>query len=119
MAEVSDSGGAAQGQSLDNAGPAAPPRQNGELVFEAPWESRLFGLTMVLCEEGRIRWDDFRRELIEQIARFDRQASANPEFHYYRHWQRALEIMVDRSGLCSQGSMRSRAQQLSERPHGH
>ena len=32
---------------LDAEGPAAPPRSNGELVFEAPWEARLFGVTMI------------------------------------------------------------------------
>ena len=28
----------------DAHGPLAPPRRNGELVFEAPWETRAFGL---------------------------------------------------------------------------
>ena len=31
-------------------GPAAPPRANGELVFEAPWESRAFGIAIALVE---------------------------------------------------------------------
>ena len=38
---------------LDQEGPAAPPRTNGELVFELPWESRVFGLTMSLYEAGQ------------------------------------------------------------------
>ena len=29
---------------LDPAGPAAPPRDNGELVFAAPWEGQAFGV---------------------------------------------------------------------------
>ena len=29
---------------LDLQGPAAPPRANGELVFEQPWQGRAFGL---------------------------------------------------------------------------
>ena len=33
---------------LDTEGPAAPPRANGELVFTAPWQSRIFGTTMHL-----------------------------------------------------------------------
>ena len=41
---------------LDRDGPAAPPRRNGELVFAAPWERRLFGVTMALtsaaCSPG-------------------------------------------------------------------
>ena len=52
---------------LDLDGPAAPPRRNGELVFEAPWESRLFGLTMALHEAGAFSWDEFRSRLIAEI----------------------------------------------------
>ena len=33
---------------LDVDGPAAPPRSNGELAFNAPWERRVFGVTMAL-----------------------------------------------------------------------
>jgi hypothetical protein len=29
---------------LDVDGIADPPRRNGELIFEAPWQSRVFGL---------------------------------------------------------------------------
>ena len=39
---------------LDEDGAAAPPRENGELAFSAPWEGRLFGLTMTLVEAGRL-----------------------------------------------------------------
>ena len=33
---------------LEIDGPAAPPRDNGELVFAEPWESRAFGLAVTL-----------------------------------------------------------------------
>ena len=46
---------------LDRDGPAAPPRRNGELVFAAPWERQLFGVTMALHERGVFAWGDFRR----------------------------------------------------------
>jgi hypothetical protein len=45
---------------LDNDGPAAPPRANGELVFEHPWQSRLFATTMALCDAGTITYAEFR-----------------------------------------------------------
>ena len=47
--------------------PAAPPRANGELVFAAPWESRVFGLAAALRERGLFSWDEFRAELIAAI----------------------------------------------------
>ena len=38
----------------DSSGLAASPRDDGELVFAAPWESRAFGLALVLSETGLI-----------------------------------------------------------------
>ncbi len=34
-------------------GRLSPPRDNGELVFAAPWERRAFGLTMALSARER------------------------------------------------------------------
>jgi hypothetical protein len=53
---------------LDRDGPAAPPRRNGELVFAAPWERRLFGVTMALHERGVFAWGEFSAHLIDEIA---------------------------------------------------
>ncbi|GAB7145686.1 hypothetical protein LRC484719_42880 [Mycobacterium riyadhense] len=47
---------------------ATPPRRNGELVFEAPWESRAFGLAVALAELNRYAWEEFRLQLIGEIA---------------------------------------------------
>ncbi len=63
---------------LDEDGAAAPPRENGELAFSAPWESRLFGLTMVLVEAGRLDWEAFRGRLIVRIAAWEKRASWPP-----------------------------------------
>jgi hypothetical protein len=35
---------------------AAPPIRNGELAFAAPWESRAFGMAMVLRNRGAFAW---------------------------------------------------------------
>ena len=52
--------------SLD--GEAAVPRKNGELVFKAPWEGRVFGMAVALNETGAYPWDDFRSQLVQKIA---------------------------------------------------
>ena len=49
----------------------APPTENGELVFEAPWEARVFALAHHLCDAGLYSWDDFREALIAEIAQWD------------------------------------------------
>ena len=52
-------------------GPAAPPRTNGELVFDAPWQTRAFGLAAALGEQGHLSWSEFQQALIEQVRRAD------------------------------------------------
>ena len=101
---------------LDLEGPAAPPRRNGELAFEAPWESRLFGVTLALCEAGRFEWEEFRRLLIEEIARDD---AAPGGFHYYRRWQAAFERLVAAKNLCASDELAARTRSLAARPAGH
>jgi hypothetical protein len=73
---------------LDVDGPAAPPRDNGEVVFEAPWQARVFGLTAAVVET---RFDGdrepFRQHLIAAIA-------AEPDRPYWDSWVAALEQLV-------------------------
>lgn len=104
---------------LDLAGPAAPPRRNGELVFEAPWESRLFGVTLALCEAGRFAWEDFRRLLIEEIGRYDAGARAEEAWSYYACWQAAFERLLAAKGLCGGAELDARVRALAGRPAGH
>jgi nitrile hydratase accessory protein len=104
---------------LDLAGPAAPPRRNGELVFEAPWESRLFGVTLALCERGVFAWEDFRRLLIEEIARFDAGGHPPGTWSYYARWQAAFERLLRAKGLCAGPELEARVHALGARPAGH
>jgi len=104
---------------LDQDGPAAPPRRNGELAFEAPWESRLFGVTLALCEAGRFEWEEFRRLLIEEIGRYDAGGGAPEAWSYYARWQAAFERLLAAKGLCGGAELDARVRALAERPAGH
>jgi len=104
---------------LDSAGPAAPPRRNGELVFDAPWESRLFGLTLALHAQGRFAWDEFRQRLIAEVAARDRDAAGGAGFAYYEAWRAALEDLLAAKGLCAGAEIGERAGALAARPAGH
>ena len=99
-------------------GPAAPPRENGELVFRAPWESRVFGLTMALHERGLLDWNRFRECLIAEIAAWEQRAAAG-EWSYYACWQAALERLLADDGLCTGAELDSRHRDYAARPHGH
>jgi len=74
-------------------GSAAVPRKNGELVFDAPWQSRAFGMAVGLAERGLFRWDDFRDRLIAQIAATPSDAAdESPARVYYRQWLADLDV---------------------------
>jgi nitrile hydratase accessory protein len=105
------------GGTVDLAGPAAPPRRNGELVFAAPWESRVFGVTLALHAAGRFAWEEFRQRLIAEIAARERTAGA--AWSYYACWLAALEDLLVAKGVCARTEVEARARALAARPAGH
>ena len=64
------------------------PRRNGELVFDAPWQSTVFGLAAAVTDNafGGDR-EPFRQQLIRAIA-------AEPGRPYWESWTAALEALV-------------------------
>src|SRR5262249_56447728 len=49
-------------------GPAALPRRNGELVFEAPWQGRVFGMALARVDRLVVPWAEFQRRVIAEVA---------------------------------------------------
>ena len=74
----------------------ALPRQNGALVFEAPWEARAFGLAVALNEAGVYPWRDFSQRLAAETAALEAQGTAAS---YYEHWLETLEKLAIARGL--------------------
>ncbi len=64
------------------------PRRNGELAFDAPWQSTVFALAAAVIEHafGGER-EPFRRQLIAAIA-------AEPGRPYWESWTAALEALM-------------------------
>jgi len=77
-------------------GRAALPRKNGELVFEEPWQGRVFGMAVSLHERGLYEWEEFRQGLITHIAEGERRAGP---FSYYEVWLQTFEALLARKGL--------------------
>lgn len=100
-------------------GPAAPPRSNGEMVFEAPWESRLFGMTLALVEADRVEWGEFQRRLITAVGRWEAEHPDGEGYSYYDRWAEALESLLDDLGLVAVETTDARADALAARPAGH
>lgn len=77
------------------------PRKNGDLVFQAPWQGRAFGLAVVLKEKGAYPWDEFRAGLVDEIAK------GVPE--YYESWLNALESLLLERALVTRDEVAQRA----------
>lgn len=93
----------------DMAGPARAPRKNGELVFEAPWQGRAFGMAVALHEQQLYDWEEFRQRLIGEIARAD--AGDNPS-GYYERWLAAFEKLLIERGVLSEEELTERTYQF-------
>jgi nitrile hydratase accessory protein len=77
-------------------GYVALPRKNGELVFEAPWESRAFGMAVALNEGGFYHWHDFHDSLVAEIAAAEQSGAPSK---YYERWLASLEKLAIAKGF--------------------
>jgi hypothetical protein len=73
--------------------PDTLPRRNGELAFDAPWQSRAFGLAAAYLDATGQNWDRFRPFLVGAIADLPESTP------YYDAWVVALDRMVTADGV--------------------
>jgi nitrile hydratase accessory protein len=105
----------------DMGGAAALPRKNGELVFDAPWESHAFGMAIALYDQGHYDWEEFRGRLISEIGDWERSdQDERVVWDYYRRWLASFEALVKDRGLLSEEEIRERtAEFMSEARDEH
>ena len=97
---------------LDVDGTAAPPRRNGDLVFDAPWQSRVFGLCAAIvetCFEGDR--EPFRQRLIAAIA-------DQPDRPYWDSWTVALQQLAVDVGLLDEHEVARRIERATPAQEG-
>ncbi len=90
-------------------GQATLPRKNGELVFDAPWEGRAFGIAVALRDGGFYQWSDFRDRLIAEVARAQERL---PSSTYYEQWLTALESLAVQRGLITAEELNQRTDEF-------
>lgn len=80
--------------------PDTPPRANGTLCFGYEWERTAFGVALALAKQGFFEWDDFREELIAEIAKWEATHELDDaSWNYYEQFLSALEQAVAKSGV--------------------
>jgi len=86
-------------QRIEDLGDAlAVPRKNGELVFDAPWEGRVFGMAVTLTESPVASWDAFRDRLVAEIAAAEAHGDTSG---YYERWLASFERLLLDTGVLS------------------
>jgi nitrile hydratase accessory protein len=86
-------------------GPEAPPRKNGELVFDHLWEGRTFGMAVTMSDQGLYPWRDFRDALVDVIREHDTAGDVTTP--YYERFLAALEHLAVARGLVSKAELDS------------
>jgi nitrile hydratase accessory protein len=106
---------------VDERGVAAPPRRNGALVFDEPWESRTFGIAIALHDGGALDFEEFRARLVEEIQSWQGAYPGSTEgWDYYERWQEALERALAERGIVTLAEIEARAAAIGhDRAHDH
>jgi nitrile hydratase accessory protein len=82
------------------AGQAPLPRDNGELVFEEPWQGRALGMGVALLAQTGASWAEFRRHLVAAIRARPQDPGESAATAYYAAWLDALEaLLADQRGV--------------------
>ncbi|MCZ0727648.1 nitrile hydratase accessory protein [Mycolicibacterium iranicum] len=101
---------------------AALPRSNGELVFDAPWQGRLFGLVVHMCKAGMFEWEEFKTHLIAAIGDSGVGETCDPGV-YYRQFAEAFCRLSRDKGYFAEAELDERAiveaQRLAHADHDH
>jgi nitrile hydratase accessory protein len=83
----------AQAEAMDGS-TALPRRDDGEPVFDQPWQGRAVAIAIETVAALGLSWDDFRDRLIAAIG-------ADPHRDYYESWLAALDELVADHHLAS------------------
>ena len=105
----------------------APPRQNGELIFDAPWESRAFGMAMVLHQRSTYTWPEFSSRLATEISAQAEDAQGERVLpapdgtgaHYYERWLSSLEKLLVEKRILSTDELEARTAEFAAGDHSH
>jgi nitrile hydratase accessory protein len=72
--------------------PRLPLDQDGGPVFTAPWEAKVFAMTLKAHQAGLYSWGEWAETLGAELAKDD-PADTNP-LSYYDHWLNAFEKIL-------------------------
>ena len=105
--------------SADLTGPLTPPMANGELVFDAPWQGRVFGMANLLHQAGFFPWSEFQAALISVIGDWQATHAEEDPYPYYELFLQALLNVLRHNQCLDTVQLEALVHELTQRPHGH
>jgi nitrile hydratase accessory protein len=91
--------------------PDSPPRKEGKLFFSEEWQRTVFGMALALSKQGHFEWEDFRQNLIANIAAWEHKAcDGNTSWDYYERYTMALIATLEHCEILQSGEL---AQQIT------
>jgi nitrile hydratase accessory protein len=88
----------------------AVPRKNGELVFAAPWEGRVFGMAVALSDDEVYDWNAFRDRLVAEIAAAEEHGDGSG---YYERWLASFERLLLDTGIVTAEELDTRTAEFT------
>ena len=96
------------------------PRDNGELIFHSPWESRVFAMAVLLCEKGAYAWTTFSEHFVQCIGDAERHSPDQEAVSaYYHHWRQALEKVLVEKAILAAEQLHARANEFATGQRHH
>jgi len=83
--------------------PRLPLDEDGGPVFSAPWEARVFAMTLQAHEAGVFTWSEWAETLGAELAK-DGDGSGETQ-GYYDHWLSAFETLLSTKGVAGAGQL--------------
>lgn len=74
---------------------ATQPQEDGEPVFDAPWQARTFAMAVKLYESGLFSWKEWSDRLSQNISAHERENAVASSEDYYSLWQQTLEQFIE------------------------
>lgn len=92
------------------------PNEDGDPVFDRPWQARSFGLAVAMSVGGGpIEWRAFQERLADELSRSEPRPDPEAvEGEYYRRWLAALERIVVDEGYLTEERLRRRAAEFAD-----
>lgn len=97
------------------------PTEDGDPVFEAAWQARIFGLSVSMRgEDGVFEWESFQQRLADQIAAEEpapetgAPTAEDLESDYYHQWLAAFERLLLEEGHLDRGQLQRRTAEFAD-----